>query len=95
MRESAIEKHLKKKVKERGGLCWKFVSPGLVGVPDRVVALPGGAVLWVELKAPGKELRPTQERRRDELVALGHQHFVLDSISGADKFVDTWLPIAV
>ena len=42
MRESTIEKHLVKRVKERGGLCWKFTSPNLSGVPDRVVLTASG-----------------------------------------------------
>ena len=42
MRESSIESYLVRKVKEHGGLCYKFVSPGNPGVPDRSRA-PRGA----------------------------------------------------
>ena len=34
-----------------GGLCWKFVSPGTRGVPDRIICLPGGKIIFAELKA--------------------------------------------
>ena len=54
MRESQVEKHLAKRVAALGGLCWKFVSPNLRGVPDRIVVMPEGRVFFVELKAPGE-----------------------------------------
>ena len=34
MREKQVEQALVKAVKARGGICPKFVSPGLSGVPD-------------------------------------------------------------
>ena len=42
MRESVIETRLRNGVKAMGGICWKFVSPGTAGVPDRLIILPGG-----------------------------------------------------
>lgn len=48
-----------------GGLAPKFTSPGFDGVPDRLILLPGGKVAFIELKAPGKTLRPLQVRRKD------------------------------
>ena len=62
MRENEIERYLKKRVETEGGKCWKWVSPGRRGVPDRMVLLPGGRLLFVELKAPGKTERPDQVR---------------------------------
>jgi hypothetical protein len=85
MRESKIEKHLAMRVKEAGGLCWKFSSPNLRGVPDRVVILTLGRLCWVELKAPGKLL---QLRRHADLRARGHRVVVLDSIEAVDAFVE-------
>ena len=56
MRENKIEKALRDKVKSQGGKCWKFVSPGTDGVPDRLVLLYKGKIGFVEVKAPGEEL---------------------------------------
>ena len=42
MREKQVEQALVKAVKARGGICPKFVSPGLSGVPDRLVLMPNG-----------------------------------------------------
>lgn len=58
MRESDIERRLVQGVKKLGGRAYKFVSPGNVGVPDRLVVLPGGVVLFVEVKAPDGRLSP-------------------------------------
>ena len=37
MLEKQIERYLKEEVQARGWLCWKLVSPGTTGVPDRIV----------------------------------------------------------
>lgn len=89
MRESKIEKHLADGIKQLGGLCWKFVSPNLAGVPDRVVVMPGGRVYFIELKAPGKLPRPNQLRRARELQQRGVQALVLDSIVAVDMWLET------
>ena len=69
--ESYYEQKLTRAVKALGGLCWKFVSPGHSGVPDRIVILPGGAILFVELKAPGKKERLLQQVIQDRMRKLG------------------------
>ena len=79
MREKKIEEKLVKEVKRYGGKCWKFVSPGTDGVPDRIVLLHKGRIAFVELKAPGKELRPQQKKRKRELEELGFKVYVLDN----------------
>jgi len=60
------------------GLAVKFVSPGFDGVPDRLVLFPGGKVAFVELKAPGKKMRPLQVRRAGQLRMLGFQVYCVD-----------------
>ncbi len=79
MREKSIESKLTAEVRRLGGLAPKFVSPGLDGVPDRLILLPGGRVAFAELKAPGKTLRPLQAVRKRQLEALGFRVFVIDS----------------
>ncbi len=79
MREKIIEQQLVKTVKLMGGLAPKFVSPGLDGVPDRIVLLPGGRIAFVELKADGRQLRPLQVRRKRQLEALGFSVYCIDN----------------
>ena len=92
MREKQIEAKLVSAVEQRGGLCPKWVSPGLDGVPDRVILFPGGRAAFAETKAPGKKLRPLQGRRKTQLENLGFRVFVIDSpeqIEGALDAVQT------
>ena len=67
MLEKSVEQKLVAAVKQLGGIAPKFVSPGLDGVPDRIILLPGGRMGFVECKAPGKTLRPLQVQRKRQL----------------------------
>ena len=80
MLEREIENRLVAETKVRDGMALKFVSPGCVGVPDRIVLLPGGKLGFVELKALGEKPRPIQERRIRQLRALGFLVFGVDGI---------------
>lgn len=77
--EKTIEGYLVKRVKVAGGMALKWVSPGQSGVPDRIVFLPGGRIIFVEVKAPGKKLRPLQLHVQGQLEALGVDFRVVDS----------------
>ena len=67
MREAEIKARVVRGVKEAEGLCYKFVSPGNPGVPDRLILLPGGRILFVELKTPGGKLSNIQSWRIQEM----------------------------
>jgi len=86
MFEKTIEAALVKRVKALGGLCEKFVSPGRRSVPDRIVTLPGGRIVFVELKAPGKGPTELQERDHWRRRKLGCEVIVINSIEGIDAF---------
>ena len=79
MLEKQIEASLCKTIKAAGGLAPKFVSPGMDGMPDRLILLPRGRIAFAELKATGKFLRPLQKKRKQQLEALGFRVFVIDS----------------
>lgn len=85
MLERTIERRLVDKAKEAGGLAMKWTAPGFSGVPDRIVFLPGGKIIFVELKAPGKSLAPLQVRVHQMLAALGADVRTIDSTEGVDK----------
>lgn len=55
MRESTVERNIRRQVEAIGGVAWKWVSPGRNGVPDRICILPGPIIIFVELKRPGRE----------------------------------------
>ena len=71
MKESQIESYMVRKVKEHGGLCFKFVSPGNPGVPDRIVITPAGKTIYVELKTEIGRLAKVQKWQRSELEKRG------------------------
>ena len=87
MQESILEKRFRLTVKKYGGQALKFTSPGKRGVPDRLVLLPEGKAIFVEMKAPGKPLEPLQKKRADELRMLGFEVYKIDSISDIENFV--------
>jgi hypothetical protein len=78
MTEKELELMLVKEVKRRGGRAYKFISPGINGMPDRLVLLPSGQVGFVEVKAPGRRMRPNQIKRKGELESLGFLVYCLD-----------------
>ncbi|PRR84546.1 VRR-NUC domain-containing protein [Clostridium vincentii] len=78
MRESEVEKTLIFEVKKRGGIALKFISPGMSGVPDRLVLMNCGRIAFIELKAPGKQMRPLQIKRKRQLEALGFLVYCID-----------------
>lgn len=86
VRESLIEQTLVRRVEALGGLCEKFASPGRRGVPDRIISMPGGVVVFVEVKAPGK--KPTRLQLHDHARrrALGFRVEVIDSMDAAKNF---------
>lgn len=78
MLEKELERKLKKRVEELGCLCLKFESPGFAGVPDRMILIPGGEVIFVEMKAPGQKERPRQDYVQNQFRRLGF--IVLSSV---------------
>ena len=80
MKETEIEKKLVRKVKAKGGIAPKFVSPSYAGMPDRLVLLPGGVFAFAELKAPGMKPRPLQVARHQMLRSLGFKVYVIDGM---------------
>lgn len=78
MRESEVEKQFVEAVRAAGGQALKFTSQTMNGVPDRLVLLLGGKCAFVELKAPGKQMRLLQRKRRQQLETLGFPVFCVD-----------------
>lgn len=73
MREATIEHRLVTGVKKAGGWALKFVSPGHAGVPDRIVLLPEGRLIFVELKTKTGRLTPLQIETHNKLRDLGFE----------------------
>lgn len=89
-RESQIEDHLRRQVKALGGLCEKFVSPNRRSVPDRLVTLPGGWVVFVEVKRPGTKPTELQQRDHERRRAMGCDVRVVDTKDAVDQLIEEW-----
>lgn len=92
MRESDIEKHLVRRVKDLGGECRKISWIGRRGAPDRLVMLPYEKVIfntaiWVELKAPGVKPEAYQLREHERMRKMGQRVVVIDSIEGVEELL--------
>lgn len=88
MKESEIEARLVRMVRELGGLCLKFVSPGCAGVPDRIIILPGGKVIFAELKTEFGSLRNLQKYFIGELQERGADVRVLKGLDQVKAFIE-------
>lgn len=84
--EKDIEKQLTDKVRHAGGLCYKWTSPGNIGVPDRIVLLDGRLV-FVELKAPGQKPRPSQKVSARRIRRSGGHVYCISSTEQVHRFV--------
>ncbi len=80
MRERDVERKLVGLVRDAGGLALKFVSPGMAGVPDRLLLFPDGRLAFCEVKAPGEKPRPLQLHRMEQLREMGFRVYVVDSV---------------
>lgn len=87
MRERDVEQYLKKQIKDRGGRSWKWTSPGVRGVPDQILTLPNGLVVFVEVKEENGRLRPDQQRVLDVLDALNQDTYVVYGKEGVDNLI--------
>lgn len=99
MRESIIEKHLVKRVKELGGEVRKVQWVGRRGAPDRVVLVPPSRrpwfnldsskyhLIWVELKATGVKPEAHQLREHERMRKMGQRVVVIDSLEGVEELL--------
>lgn len=89
MREREVEAHLRRRVEQAGGRCEKFIPDLDNGMPDRIVLLPRGVLVWVETKKPkGGKVEKLQEFQHDRLRKLGQRVEVVWTKEEADKLVD-------
>ena len=80
MKESQIERRLVEGVKRLGGMCLKFVSPGTLGVPDRIIITAIGRVIFVELKTETGRLTKIQRYVIGEMQKRGADARVVKGI---------------
>lgn len=98
MREISVENYLKKQCSKHHIMCHKYISPGKNGVPDRLLAghryddkIP--LIIFVELKAPGKKLRPLQVATHNTMRSYGCIIDTADSYDDVNNILHTYFHI--
>ena len=95
MREYVVENEFVKAVRKAGGVAYKLTSQTTNGLPDRLVLFFPGKTIFVELKAPGKMMRPLQRKRRYQLMKLGFPVLCIDRMQQIRPFIEavlSWTP---
>lgn len=95
MREYVVENEYVKAVRKAGGVAYKLTSQTANGLPDRLVLFFPAKTVFVELKAPGKMLRPLQRKRRYQLMKLGFPVLCIDRLSQIQSCIQAileWTP---
>lgn len=87
IRESQIEKYLIERVKAIDGLCWKFVSPGVSGVPDRIILIEG-RTYFVEVKTEGGRFEKIQYHRCRQIRDCGHTVDIVRSKEQVETLIE-------
>ena len=86
MREAELESILVTEIRKAGGRTYKWVSPGNSGVPDRIVLLPAGKIIFIELKADTGKLSAQQKIQINRIQSLGQDVRVVKGIRGLVDF---------
>jgi len=84
VRERDIERYLVERVVAMGGEVRKLRWLGRNGAPDRLVLLPGGRLIFIEVKAPEAGARPGQQREHCRLRAMGQRVEIVASFDDVD-----------
>jgi len=85
-REAEVETYFKWRVARAGGKSYKWVSPGVRGVPDRIVIYKGD-VFFVEIKTLKGKVSHHQKVVFEEIRKQGRCVFVVYGHRGVDDFL--------
>ena len=89
MREKSVEQRLQEEVKKIGGKAYKLSAAVDAGMPDRLVCLPRGNVIFVETKRPkGGRLSHIQHYRHKELRLMGFDVRVINTSKAVEEFIE-------
>lgn len=85
--EKTLEARLVREIEARGGMALKYTSQFHRGIPDRIVLLPGGSTIFVELKSTGQKPTKLQMHAIRKLVKMGHSVYIIDRTGLLDSFL--------
>lgn len=94
MLESRVEAWLKGQTEKHGGMYFKFVSPGNIGVPDRII-LYQGRTYFVELKQDHGVLSEIQRAQIERMQRCGAHVAVVYGKHGAEELAKRLFGVSV
>ena len=87
-KENVVEEELVRRVRAAGGVAEKVTVIGARGFFDRLVLLPGGRVVFVEVKRPcGGVISPHQILRHARYETLGAAVAVIRNSADIDRLL--------
>lgn len=86
--ESAIERKLGREIKKLGGMCIKFKSPTMDGVPDRLIFLPWRRLYLVETKSATGDPSPLQLIVHKMFAAIGWPVYIVSNDQELNDFIE-------
>jgi hypothetical protein len=93
MREATLERRLSLAVKEAGGYCLKLPAMWYIGIPDRMLLLPG-RVIFVELKTDKGRASPAQKNWESRLTKLRLTYYIIHGLDQLERFLDENVRVA-
>ena len=91
MKESQIETKVREYAESKGIIFAKFVSPGWVKVPDRIMISLTGAIAFMEVKKLDGDVHPKQVRVCAMLNARNVPSCIVETVEEGIAFIDSWL----
>ena len=86
--ESQLENALRNWCKRKGYWCLKLVLSRQLGWPDRTILMPGGRVVFLELKQPGGKRRARQKYWIGRLREFGFTAEFVDDLEHAIALIE-------
>jgi len=86
MKESGLERKLSLAVKKAKGYCIKLPANFYIGIPDRMLLLPG-RVLFVELKVENGRVSPAQKNWQARFSRLGLTYYIIRGQDQLERFI--------
>lgn len=88
--EAKLEAKFCNAIKKEGGKAYKFTSPSNMGVTDRIILIPKGPVVFVEIKDGNKKLTPLQLDFQKTIIGMDHCHEIIRFENDISVFINKY-----
>ena len=85
--EKYLERKLGEELRKAGGWAIKLPASFVAGLPDRLCLLPGGRVIFAEIKETGKKPTEIQRFIHGKLRGMGFEVLVVDTYERIEEII--------